>query len=369
MSKDMKVLFWVPYPSEGASNRYRVEQYLPYLKNRNISYVLHPFWSACAFKVLFNNGYFMKKIYYFILGTMNRIIDIFLINRYDAVFIHREAYPVGDAFFETVLSNLKKPFIFDFDDAIFLFASSPQNNFAINYKNPLKTAKIIKMSSGVIAGNNYLADFALQHNPTVWVIPTTIDTDKYHSESNRHNKHSNVTIGWIGSVTTLGFLDSMVNVFRRLSNKFPDIQFKIIGGEFSIPGLSNIISSPWSIEHELDDLKTFDIGIMPMPDNEWTRGKCGFKAIIYMSMGIPCVCSAVGVNNEVITNGLNGFLANSEDEWTDRLSFLINDELKRREMGASARMVAEEKYSVKSNVNKFLEAFKIIEKKKDYILN
>lgn len=303
------------------------------------------------------------------LGTASRIIDLFLINRYDIVFIHREAYPIGVAFFETILSNLKKPFIFDFDDAIFLFATSHQNNFAINYKNPLKTAKIIKMSRGVIAGNSYLADFALQHNSIVWVIPTSIDTDKYHNESNTRNKHTNVTIGWIGSVTTLGFLDSMVNVFRRLSNKFPNIQFKIVGGEFSISGLSNIISSPWSIERELDDLKTFDIGIMPMPDNEWTRGKCGFKAIIYMSMGIPCVCSAVGVNNEIITNGLNGFLANTEDEWTDSLSFLINDDKKRREIGANARMVAEEKYSVKSNVSKFLEVFKMVDKKNNYILN
>ena len=369
MKNDIMVLFWVPYPSEGASNRYRVEQYLPYLKLKNISYVLRPFWSSCAFKVLFNNGYFMKKLYYFILGTIRRIIDLFFLSRYDLVFIHREAYPVGGAFFETILSNLRKPFIFDFDDAIFLFASSPQNNFAINYKNPLKIAKIIKMSNGVIAGNGYLADFALKYNPIVWVVPTSIDTDKYRNNLNKQNKHGDVIIGWIGSVTTLGFLDPMVNVFTRLSSRFPNVKFKIIGGEFSVPGLSNVVSSPWSIERELDDLKTFDIGIMPMPDNEWTRGKCGFKAIIYMSMGIPCVCSAVGVNNEIITNGVNGFLVNAEDEWLDRLSFLINHDQQRREMGARARIVAEENFSVKSNVNRFLKTLEIIDVKNNNNLN
>lgn len=349
----MRILFWVPYPTEGASNRYRVEQYLPHLKKAGIDFVLKPFWSSSAYRILYRNGNHLAKCYYFILGTVFRLFDLAMIFRYDLIFIHRETYPIGGAFFESILSILKKPFIFDFDDAIFLPATSNSNNFIERYKRPDKVARIIKMSKHVIAGNAYLADFARSYNSFVSIIPTPIDTDKYFPIKN--NGKGEVVIGWIGSITTLSFVEMMKGVFVELSKRFSYIKFKIVGGNFSITGLSNIISKPWSLNSELEDLMSFDIGIMPMPDNEWTKGKCGFKATLYMSMGIPCVCSSVGVNKEIIADGVDGFLANSEEEWVDKLSELIKDQKLRNTIGMSARVTVEERYSLIANAPKYLK--------------
>lgn len=358
----MRVLFLVPYPIEGASNRYRVEQYLPYLKREGVEYSLHPFWSSSAYRVLYKEGYYLQKFFFFICASALRIFDLLVILRYDIVFIHREAYPLGGAFFETIISLLGKPIIFDFDDAIFLPASSRPNNFIERFKNPGKVASIIKRSKYVIGGNSFLADFALRYNPSVSVIPTPIDTDKYHPEDRK--PADKIVIGWIGSATTLDFLHPMRDIFIRLSKEYPHITFKIVGGEFSINGVSDITCKPWSLKEEIEDLKTFDIGIMPMPNNDWTNGKCGFKAILYMSMGIPCICSAVGMNKEVITDGVNGFLADTQDEWFEKLTRLIQDSQLRRNFGARGRMKVEGEYSLRVNAPIFFEVLKKVYQEK-----
>lgn len=354
----MKILFWVPYPKEGASNRYRVEQFLPTLENAGIEYDLHPFWNSAAFRILYKDGRYLRKFYFFVIGTFFRLVDILNIFNYDFVFIHREAFPIGCVFLEGILSKLKKPFIFDFDDAIFISSSSIPNSFIEKLKNPQKINKIIKLCECVIAGNGYLADFALRYNSNVSIIPTSIDTDKYYPMHSRRDDR--VTIGWIGSITTLHFLKLLNNVFLGLSRRFPQLKLMIIGGNFSLDGFSDITCIPWSMENEISEMKSFDIGIMPMPDNEWTRGKCGFKAILYMSMAIPCVCSAVGVNKEIIISGENGFLAETEDEWMSKLSLLIEDCQLRKRIGLAGRAIVEERYSVKVNAPKFLEIIQMV---------
>lgn len=352
----MRILFWIPYPSEGASNRYRVEQYLPYLKKAGIKYSVRSFWGISAYRILYRKGRSFAKCCYFIVGTMSRLFDVITIFRYRFIFIHRESFPVGGVFFETILAALRKPFIFDFDDAIFLSSSSISNNFIEKYKRPAKVINIIKMSRHVIAGNSYLADFATRFNNAVSVIPTSIDTDKYHPVEKKDSDE--VIIGWIGSGTTLKFLNVMEDTFVRLSKCFPYVKFKITGGDFYIGGLSNVVSKPWSFEEELEDLSSFDIGIMPMPDDEWTRGKCGFKAILYMSMGIPCVCSPVGVNKEIVTDGMNGFLPSNEEEWFEDLSRLVQSRQLRKMIGLAGRKKIEDKYSLAVNAEKYLNILK-----------
>ena len=349
----MNILFWVPYPTEGASNRYRVEQYLPCLRDAGASYCLHPFWTSSGYRILYKRGNILKKIYYFILGTFSRLLDLLCISRYDIVFIHREAYPLGPAFFENILHVIGKRTIFDFDDAIFLQANSHQNSFVKILKCPGKIKSIIKSSSYTIAGNNYLADFSRHFSDKVKVIPTSVDTDKFFPGTGTEQKKY-IVIGWIGSGTTIEFVKMISGVIIRLSKKYNNIVFKTIGGSFKMDGYNNLVSKPWSLEEETEDLRSFDIGIMPMDDNAWTRGKCGFKAILYMSMGIPSVCSPVGVNKEIITDGVNGFLAADEDEWVGKISMLIEDSGLRMRMGLSGRKTVEEKYSVKANVPAFL---------------
>lgn len=352
----MKVLFWVPYPTEGASNRYRVEQYLSFLKSEGIGCALRPFWSTAAYRKLYERKHYFRKLYFFLLGTINRISDIIHISRYDIVFIQRQAYPIGGLFFERILSLLGKPFIFDFDDAIFLPASSSQNSFIEKFRRPEEVSKLIAMSNHVIAGNYYLAEFATRYNKNVSIIPTCIDTDKYYPFT-CELPIKKIVIGWIGSVTTAEFISILKDTFSELSKR-KNIIFKVIGGDLNFCQNPGIINISWSIDEEIKHLKTFDIGIMPMPDNEWTRGKCGFKAILYMSMGIPCVCSPVGVNKEIIKDGINGFFADKPEEWIDKLSLLIDNAELRKKIGLAGRKTIEEKFSVKLNAPKMLEIFK-----------
>ncbi len=162
-------------------------------------------------------------------------------------------------------------------------------------------------------------------------------------------------IGWIASITSSEFLQPFINVFRALSETHKNVVFKIVGGNFKTTNLDNFVVKDWSLAEKKNDLSSFDIGIMPMPDNAWTTGKCGFKAILYMSMGMPVVCSSVSINMEIIQGGINGFLANSEKEWIEKLSLLITNPNFRQRMGQNGRVTVEQKYSVKVNAPKFIE--------------
>jgi len=349
----MRILFLVPYPTEGASNRFRVEQYLPYLKEKGIDFEIRPFVSSKFYRILYLKRYFIKKIFFFILSSIARIFDIFKALRYDVIFIHRESYPLGPPFIERILKLFKKKIIFDFDDAIFLPASSGSNVFIERFNRYGKVPEVITLSDHVITGNNYLEDFALKYNENITVIPTPVDTERYVTARRKENNNE-VIIGWIGSKTTSIFLEPMRDTFKFLLGKYPNLKIKVVGGEFDTKGIKRLENIVWSLEREIEVLQSFDIGIMPMSDSKWTRGKCAFKTILYMSVGIPCVSSPVGITVDIIENDVNGFLANSDSEWKEKLSILIESPDLRRKMGENARKTAIEKYSVRTNVPKFL---------------
>lgn len=348
----MKVLFWVPYPREGASNRYRVDQYLPYLEKSGIEYAVHSFWDKASYSILYKKGRFLGKLFSFARGAALRLLDVLRIRKYDVVFIHREAMPIGGAMLESAIFFLGRPIVFDFDDAIFLPSSSRYNNFIEKLKNPNKVADIIRKSAYVIAGNDYLAEFARCYNDKVSVIPTSINIPAPAKDA---AKTTDIVIGWIGSITTVDFLNGMKDVFKALVGRFPGIFIKIVGGDFDSSGIARVINEPWSIRTEEEQIRSFDIGIMPMPDNSWTKGKCAFKAILYMAHGIPCVCSPVGANNRIVKDGVNGFLAGTNEEWVEKLALLIKDPALRERMGAAGRDTIAKEYSVPVNAPKFLE--------------
>ncbi len=354
----MRILFIVPYPIEGPSNRLRVSQFLPYLKENGILCKERPFIFSGFYRILYLKGNHIKKGIFFLWSLLGRFTDIIRLLKYDIIFIHREACPLGPPFFEWIAYKFKKRIIFDFDDAIYLHSKSRSNNFIDHFKNSNKTAYIIKISDRVIAGNKFLSDFAMRFNKNVEIIPTCVDTDNYNN--NDGNIKDALTIGWIGSTTTVEYLNELRNVFIKLAKKYPYLNFKIIGGEFKIDRFHAITNKRWRLEDEVSDLRSMDIGIMPMPDSDWARGKCGFKALLYMSMQIPCVCSSVGVNKEIVQDGINGFLASSEDEWIDKLSHLIDDVELRIRMGRAGRKTVEERFSVKVNAQKYLNIIKTL---------
>lgn len=347
----MKVLFMVPYTTEGASNRFRVEQYLPLLSHHGVDSVLRPFLCSSEFyDVLYRSGHTARKGWYFLVSSLNRLLDLVRSREYDLIFIHREAFPLGPAVLEWFLSRSRAPIVYDFDDAIWQPNWSETNRVFRSLKCSAKIGTIMSVSRKVIAGNGYLRDYALQHNSQVSVIPTPVDTDRLFPVPSMNGRR--VVVGWIGSHSSAPYLKMLDGVLPRLASKY-DLRLKIVGGEYRSP-IDQVSTHRWRLDREAADLRSFDIGLMPMPDNPWTRGKCAFKAVQYMAVGIPVVCSPVGMNTEVVQDGINGFLARSEAEWIERLSLLIENPNLRQAMGRAGRAVVEERYSVKANFPKFL---------------
>jgi glycosyltransferase involved in cell wall biosynthesis len=259
-------------------------------------------------------------------------------------------------FFEKAFKKRTK-FIFDFDDAIWLMDVSDGNKNWKWLKNPAKTSQIIELSDMVFVGNKYLAGYALKFNKNVKIIPTTIDTD-YHKKNIFSTAKEKICIGWTGSDTTIKHFIMAESFLEKTKEKFGDkIYFKLIGSDsYKNPRL-NLEGIKWNLQTEINDLSEIDIGIMPLPDDEWSKGKCGFKGLQYMAMEIPTVMSAVGVNNEIIEDGTNGFLVSTENEWIEKLSLLIESKELRNKFGVNGRKTVLEKYSVNSQKHNYLEYF------------
>ena len=342
----MKVLFLVPYPSEGASNRIRVEQFIPYLRSQGVRARVRPFMNRPFFRILYLPGRHLAKAFWFLVCTVNRLCDIVRAVRYDIVFIHREAYPFGGPFIESLLDRLGKPIVFDFDDAIYLPNTSRQNAHIDRFKDPGKVAKIIRMSRYVIVGNEYLKAFALQYNANVVEIPSCVDTEKYRPAAPAKEAREKVVIGWMGSFTTKDYLPALNSIILTLSKRYRHVVFRVVGADVGGACPGAVACKKWALDEEAADLHDFDIGIMPVADNAWAKGKCGFKAILYMACGLPVVASAVGVNARIIDDGVSGFLAATDADWVEKLSILIDDAKLRKAMGAKGRQTVVGRYSI-----------------------
>ncbi len=343
----MKVLFIVPYPPQGASNRFRVLQFLPFLHQEGIRTRVRPFYSDAFWRILYQPGRYPKKFLYGLICSLNRVLDLLRSISYDIVFIHRESFPIGPAWFEWLLQLLGRPYVYDFDDAIFLPNVAESNRALGRLKCPGKVASIVRGSRVTIAGNNYLAEFAGRAGARkIEILPTVVDTALFVPQDKGEEKNE-VVIGWIGSPTTIEFLENFRPVIDKvLTCCQGEARFLVVGGHLTGELQEGINYLPWSLESEIALLQKFDIGIMPMPDNQWTRGKCAFKAIEYMAVGIPAVCSPVGMNLELIDNTVNGFLAEDEKQWVDILCRLVHDEALRHKVGEAGRRLVEARYSL-----------------------
>lgn len=352
------VVILCPYPKNSVgSQRFRFEQYLPYLKEQ-FSIVQLPFWSEKTNQILYKKGLLIQKSTGLIASCIKRILQLPKIYQAQIVFIHRETFPVGGAFYEYIISKwLKKKIIFDFDDAIWNLDSSDENKSMAWMKKPQKTENIIRYADLIFAGNQYLANYASQYNSNIIIIPTTIDT--YYHQKQIKESNSTICIGWTGSKTTIPHFEIIIPVLLDLKQKYNDqISFQIIGDRYFQNDIIGIQGIEWNINSEIEDLSHINIGLMPLPDDEWTKGKCGFKGLQYMALSIPTIMSPVGVNNEIIENGKNGFLANSHKEWVEKISALIDSEELRNKIGKEGRETILKKFSVNSNKEKYLLGFK-----------
>lgn len=349
------ILFIVPYPPEGASNRFRVLQFLPALHGEGIRTRVRPFYNRALWSILYREGDLPRK---FVLGAVcsaNRLLDLWRALSYDMVFIHRESFPLGPAWFERALRLLGKRYVYDFDDAVFLSNAAQPNRLFARLKCPGKTAAVVRLSSLTIAGNGYLAAFASSAGaPRVETLPTVVDTGLFRPAQKR-NESGPLVVGWIGSPTTIEFLGPFLELWPRIRQQVPEAVLRIVGGRLSQPLPGGVECVAWRLEDEVSELQKFDIGIMPMPDNPWTRGKCAFKAIEYMAAGVPAVCSPVGMNSELIDHGRNGYLPRDNDQWVENIVALAGDLRLRRKVGEAGRAEIERAYSLKTAGPRFLQ--------------
>lgn len=275
-------------------------------------------------------------------GVRRRLRDVRAARNFDLVLVHRESFPIGPAWVERLLRTMRVPYVFDFDDAIYLPAASEANRRLAWLKGAGKTKEVVAGASLVIAGNNHLAQWARRYARRVTVIPTTVDTERY--QVRERPVSDGVCVGWSGSLTTIVHLRLLEPVLRRLQRE-EGIRIRVIGdASYRIDG-AEVESLDWRAPSEVGDLSAIDIGVMPMPDDEWSRGKCGLKALQYMALGIPAVISPVGVNREIADGGA-GILASTQDEWLAGLRALIADVELRSRIGAAGRARVEERYSV-----------------------
>jgi len=351
-----KLLYIAPHrPGRSPGQRFRFEQYQDFLNQNGFSITYSFIVNAWDDRILYAKGKYLLKLWIALKAIFIRMYDWVRCGRYDVILIYREANFLGHVFFEKRFAASKVPVLFDFDDAIWLNDVSEGNKNLKWLKRPEKTAEIVALSNLVMVGNQYLANYAQQYNPKVLIIPTSINTD-YH-KTKRYHKNGSVCIGWTGSSTTIKHFDEARPFLIRLKEKYGDaISFKVIVDVSFTDTELGFSSTLWSAETEIKELNTIDIGIMPLPDDKWSKGKCGFKGIQYMALAKPTVMSPVGVNTEIINDGENGFLAATHDEWLTKLSWLIESDELRENLGKKGQQTIVERYSVETQKTALLNA-------------
>lgn len=350
----MKVLIVCLHaPDRVPGQRFRFEQYLDYLKEQGVDCTYSNLLEEGDYRYFHGKKHYFRKLGLVIKGFFKRLKELKKIKSYDVVLIQREAFMLGTCYFERRYAKRSK-IIFDYDDAIWLDLVSGHNRKFRFLKDPDKTKKIIGLSRLVFAGNQFLADYAKQFNENVVIVPTTIDTDTYQPAYNS-NKEA-VCIGWSGSFTTIAHFTTCLDALKIIKIKYgPRVYFKVIGDGRYVNEELDIKGQDWKKETEVKDLQEIDIGIMPLPDDEWSKGKCGLKGLQYMALAIPTIMSPVGVNKDIIADGVNGFLASTTDEWVSQLSRLIDSADLREEVGKKGRETVVEQFSVEANKQLYLK--------------
>lgn len=355
----MRVLALVPGLYDiSPSQRYRIEQWEPLLRERGVDITYEPFECPELNALLYQPGKMARKMALVAQGFVRRFDVVKKARDFDLVYILREAALLGPPIFEQMVHKTGVPIVFDFDDAIFVSYRSPSNGYLSYLKFASKTKTICRIASHVMVGNPYLAEYARQVNDNVTVIPTTIDTQRYHVLPPR-NSNGPLVIGWTGSHSTVQHLDTLRGALKKLAAK-DKFRLRVIGTPvYDCPPI-DVEAMRWRAKTEVDDLEPIDIGVMPLPEDKWSKGKCGAKALQFMGMGIPTVCSPVGVNTDIIQDDQNGFIASTEDEWVDKLSRLLRSPELRRRLGQAGRVTVEQKYSAISQAPRVYEIFKSV---------
>jgi glycosyltransferase involved in cell wall biosynthesis len=354
----MRLLALVPSIYDTSpGQRYRIEQWQSRLNELGVDITFAAFEDKDLNVIVYARNRWLAKTYHIGKAFFRRVSQMKSVPKHDLVYVFREASLLGPPVFEYWIHHVGVPLIFDFDDALFVPYRSPSNGWLSLLKMPSKTQTICKIASHVIAGNQYLADYARRVNPNVTVVPTTIDTDKYFLKPRQIPDIP--VIGWTGSHSTLQHLDMLRPTLKQLATR-ERFRLRVIGtSTYEMEGV-DVETVPWRSSSEVDDLRAVDIGVMPLPDHPWNRGKCGCKALQYMALGIPTVCSPVGVNTDIIHDGANGFLARTQEEWIKKLTFLLRSTELRARLGRAGRDTVEQRFSAAVQVPRIYELLQAV---------
>lgn len=355
----MKILFMTAWSEIVASSRTRVFQYLPFFAQNKVTFKL--ITHSCSYQHTIPDLFLkdnvisriFRKLYYktgqgydFIYSFVNVMRFMSLAAFYDIIFIQKVLLP--NFSIKLLKEVYRKKIVFDFDDAIYT-KTEGYNKRRFDFQIPLFDLVVLENPFT----KAYVND--LGNNNTL-TITGPIECNLYRPKIRQ--PRSKVVVGWIGSFSTTEYLNILKNVFRKLAVTYENLVFELIGAQRINLDLTNVVVKKWSLDTEIADLQNFDIGIMPLPENEWTRGKGGYKLLQYMAVGIPCVASPVGINKELIKEGESGFLADTEEEWFEKLSLLIENYDLRKNMGAKGRNFVVRNYSLESAAPKLITAMR-----------
>lgn len=353
----MRILFLHKYDRQAAAYRYRFEQYFPYLKSLGYSVQSQTLLESAYLTDKFQNK--PTNFFRLVNSYLKRIRFLLTLKNADCVVIYMEVFPYLPFFVEYFLILRRIPYIVDMDDAIYL-SYKRHRNLLVRSILGSKFDKIFTHAACIFAGNADLKAYAATFNANVQIVPTVVDMAYYNQQKNFVDTGAPVTIGWIGSPSTATNLLSLSDALTQVAEKYR-VEFFFVGcGTRLSKFLPNITFKEWSLKDELSDILKIDIGIMPLNDDVWNRGKCGFKLIQYMACGLPVVGSPVGVNQKIIEHGVNGFLATTTDDWVKALSSLIESRELRIQFGRNGVKKIAKEYSVNYSTPIIVESFKAI---------
>lgn len=340
------------------SSRFRVLQYIPYLKQEGIycdiyaptfpqEGISHSIFPGITFRLIKH----CTQLMFYLPARFTQIVNARL-QEYDAVLIQKpmmEWPPL--TFFEKYITKINSNLIFDIDDAVFTCITR-ESSYRMR-----QVRKLAAYSKLVIAGNSYLADKMASWAKKVMILPTTVDELQFKPVASKRT--DKICLGWTGTASNFHYLFDLIPVFEKFQNR-NNLKIKIISNSSYIPELShikNIEFCKWNKETEIEDLQEFDIGLMPLRDEPWTRGKCAFKIVQYMAIGIPSVASPVGANKDVLIDGITGYFASTNSEWINKIDDLVKNYRLRTSLGAQALSRYRSMFSLASNVRKMISAF------------
>ncbi len=358
MSRGRILILCIYPPGKAPGQRFRFEQYIPALRDAGYEVDQIPFWDDATMSILYTPGHTTQKVRGVLSGFIRRARLFSKIGRYDHVYIHLEAAPIGPPVFERLLFALGKRVVYDIDDAIHIPKTSKVNRLASGLRWRSKVTMITRKSARVSVVNEFMRDWALQHRDEAVLIPTTIDTNYHRRSGARVALNTPVRLGWTGTHSTAYFLEIIRPALVALQ-KTHSFTFRVICDvDPGFPELQSYEFVRWTKANEIADLECIDIGVMPVTDEEFSRGKVGFKAIQYAALEIPAVASDVGSGRGVVVDGRTGYLVRNEiDEWVDRLRRMIDDPIQTLAMGKTAYEHIRGKYTVTAQTPNYLALF------------